>query len=297
MPGDLRRPRDERLHALPRLADAQRAGASNGCTPTARGRSRPCPRCWAASRRSSTPFVLMPQSLGESRQLPAMLRGQGVRDGLLLRFGARLDGLRRLCPFGRRRAAREPRGLRSPARHRRISTATGASGTNRSCNSWARSSRRRPNPSSPRCSPSRRTIRSSYPSEYAATLPDGYTRIHKGVAYDDQAFRLFFDRFGGEEWFRRTIFVFVADHVSSEKFARRDALLPGQHAHHRLHLHPRRRPAGRGAARSAQQLDIMPTVLGLAGNDGTLLRLRTRRAERACSGPAGRCRTTGSSAR
>ena len=71
------------------------------------------------------------------------------------------------------------------------------------------------------------------PEQYAATLPDGYTRIHKGVAYDDQAFRRFFHRFGGEEWFRRTIFVFVADHVSREV---------------------------------TQQLDIMPTVLGLTGN-------------------------------
>jgi len=58
-------------------------------------------------------------------------------------------------------------------------------------------------------------------------LPEGYTRIHKGVAYDDRAFRLFFQRFGGEEWFRRTIFVFVADHVSSEKFAEETRSYPG----------------------------------------------------------------------
>jgi len=65
------------------------------------------------------------------------------------------------------------------------------------------------------------------PEKYAATLPEGYTRIHKGVAYDDRAFRLFFQRFGGEEWFRRTIFVFVADHVSSEKFAEETRSYPG----------------------------------------------------------------------
>ena len=103
------------------------------------------------------------------------------------------------------------------------------------------------------------------PEQYAATLPDGYTRIHKGVAYDDQAFRRFFHRFGGEEWFRRTIFVFVADHVSSEKFAEKTRSYPGNmHIVGFIHT-----PDGalQGEVREVtQQLDIMPTVLGLTGN-------------------------------
>ena len=103
------------------------------------------------------------------------------------------------------------------------------------------------------------------PERYAATLPEGYTRIHKGVAYDDAAFRRFYYRFSDREWFRRTIFVFVADHVSSEKFAPETREYPGNmHIIGFLHT-----PDGalRGSIDEvAQQLDIMPTLLGLLGN-------------------------------
>ena len=103
------------------------------------------------------------------------------------------------------------------------------------------------------------------PERYAATLPEGYTRIHKGVAYDDAAFRRFYHRFSDREWFRRTIFVFVADHVSSEKFAPETREYPGNmHIIGFLHT-----PDGalRGSIDEvAQQLDIMPTLLGLLGN-------------------------------
>ena len=91
-----------------------------------------------------TPFVLMPQSLGESRQLPAILRDKGYATAFF-------------CG--------SERGSMGFGAAKRISTATGASGTNRSCNSWARSFPKLRNPSSPRSSPSRRTIRSSYPPD------------------------------------------------------------------------------------------------------------------------------------
>ena len=103
------------------------------------------------------------------------------------------------------------------------------------------------------------------PEKYAASLPEGYTKIHKGVAYDDQAFRRFYERFGGEEWFRRTIFVFVADHVSSEKFADKTRSYPGN-MHILAFIHT---PDGalRGeVGEITQQLDLMPTLLGLIGN-------------------------------
>ena len=103
------------------------------------------------------------------------------------------------------------------------------------------------------------------PEQYAATLPAGYTKIHKGVAYDDMAFRRFFERFGREEWFRRTIFVFVADHVSSEKFDPATREYPGN-----MHIigflyTPDGALHGR-IGEVSQQLDIMPTLLGLTGN-------------------------------
>ncbi|MDE7123838.1 MAG: sulfatase-like hydrolase/transferase, partial [Alistipes sp.] len=103
------------------------------------------------------------------------------------------------------------------------------------------------------------------PAEAQASLPEGYTRVHRGVAYDDRAFRRFFERFSAEEWFRRTIFVFVADHVSSEKFAPATQRWPGNmHIVGFVHT-----PDGalRGSvSEPVQQLDVMPTLLGLLGN-------------------------------
>ena len=212
-----------------------------------------------------TPFVLMPQSLGESRQLPAILRGQGLFDGILLRVGIRLDGIRGIRPLGRRRTARQPRGLRRRGTAKAISTVTGAFGTNRSCNSPARSSPGHRNLSSPRCSPSRRTTRSSSRHNTRTNSRPVTRRLHKGVAYVDNAFRLFFERFGSEEWFRRTIFVFVADHVSSEKFAAETRSYPGNY--HIIGFMYTPDGALRGqVGEVVQQLDIMPTLLGLLGN-------------------------------
>ena len=211
-----------------------------------------------------TPFVLMPQSLGESRQLPAMLADKGYATAFFcgsehgsMGFGAyaRSAGVDRLV-------SRED----YEARH----------GTEDFDGYWGiwdepflqftgEELAAMPEPFFAALF----TLSSHHPfvvpEQYAATLPDGYTRIHKGVAYDDQAFRRFFHRFSGEEWFRRTIFVFVADHVSSEKFAEKTRSYPGNM--HIIGFIYTPDGALQGEVREVtQQLDIMPTVLGLTGN-------------------------------
>ena len=211
-----------------------------------------------------TPFVLMPQSLGESRQLPAMLADKGYSTAFFcgsergsMGFGAyaRSAGVERLV-------SRED----YEARH----------GTGDFDGYWGiwdepflqftgEELAAMPEPFFAALF----TLSSHHPfvvpEQYAATLPDGYTKIHKGVAYDDQAFRLFFERFGSEEWFRRTVFVFVADHVSSEKFADETRTYPGNM--HIIGFIYTPDGALRGEVREVtQQLDIMPTVLGLTGN-------------------------------
>ncbi|WP_346701479.1 LTA synthase family protein [uncultured Alistipes sp.] len=211
-----------------------------------------------------TPFVLMPQSLGESRQLPAMLADRGYTTAFFcgsehgsMGFGAyaRSAGVERLV-------SREE----YEARH----------GTGDFDGYWGiwdepflqfmgEELAAMPEPFFATLF----TLSSHHPfvvpAQYAATLPDGYTKIHKGVAYDDQAFRRFFERFGAEEWFRRTIFVFVADHVSSEKFAEATRSYP-ENMHILGFIHT---PDGalRGEVTEVtQQLDLMPTLLGLTGN-------------------------------
>ncbi len=55
------------------------------------------------------------------------------------------------------------------------------------------------------------------------------TRNHRWIAYDDLTFGRFFARIGHEKWLRNTLYGFVADHVSSEKFAPESREYPGSH--------------------------------------------------------------------
>lgn len=104
------------------------------------------------------------------------------------------------------------------------------------------------------------------PPKYKTLLPDGTTRNHKPVAYTDMSIRRFFERFSGEEWFDRTIFVFVADHVSSEKSAERTLHMPESHrVVGFVHV-----PDGSLQMRYdsvVSQVDLAPTLLGLLGNE------------------------------
>lgn len=211
-----------------------------------------------------TPFVLMPQALGESRQLPAILAGKGYETAFFcgsergsMGFGAyaRSAGVERLV-------SRED----YEAKH----------GTGDFDGYWGiwdepflqfmgEELTETPEPFFAALF----TLSSHHPfvvpAQYEHTLPDGYTKIHKGVAYDDNAFRLFFKRFKDEAWFRRTVFVFVADHVSSEKFAPETRSYPGNT--HIIGFMYTPDGALQGEVTDVvQQIDLMPTLLGLLGN-------------------------------
>jgi len=211
-----------------------------------------------------TPFVLMPQSLGESRQLPAILRDMGYTTAFFcgsergsMGFGAyaRSAGIDRLV-------SRED----YEARH-------GSGDFDGFWGIWdekflqfaGEELAEMPEPFFATLF----TLTSHHPfvvpEKYADSLPDGYTPIHKGVAYDDMAFRRFFERFGNEPWFRRTLLVFVADHVSSEKYAPATKTYPGNR--HIIGFFHTPDGAWQGEIEGVvQQLDIMPTLLGLLGN-------------------------------
>ena len=211
-----------------------------------------------------TPFVLMPQSLGASRQLPALLADRGYATAFFcgsergsMGFGAyaRSAGIERLV-------SRED----YEAKHGR-GDFDGYWGI------WdeeflqflGEELDETPEPFFATLF----TLSSHHPfvvpERYAAMLPQGYTRIHKGVAYDDAAFRRFFGRFSDREWFRRTIFVFVADHVSSEKFAPDTREYPGN-MHIIGFLYTPDGALQGSVEEPTEQLDIMPTLLGLLGN-------------------------------
>ena len=110
------------------------------------------------------------------------------------------------------------------------------------------------------------------PERYRESLPKGSTKIHQPTAYTDMAIRKFFEQSKGEEWFERTIFVFVADHVSSEKMAERTQKYPGNH--HIVGAIYTPDGSLRGEVDEVtQQIDLMPTILSLVGNEKPFLRL------------------------
>lgn len=100
------------------------------------------------------------------------------------------------------------------------------------------------------------------PDKYKNTLPKGNTRAHKCVAYTDMSLRKFFDIAKTKKWYDNTLFVFVADHVSCEVYSN-EAKSGAENTHIIYFLYA---PDGSVKGRSStvtQQIDIMPTVLGL----------------------------------
>lgn len=212
-----------------------------------------------------TPFVLMPQALGRSRQLPAILAVQGY--STLFFCGSERGSM----GFGAYARSAGVERLVSREDYEK------AHGTNDFDGYWGiwdeeflQFAGEELRTAAQPFFAALFTLSAHHPfvvpERYAAELPKGYTRIHKGIAYDDLAFRRFFARFGHEKWFRNTLFVFVADHVSSEKFAPESREYPGSHHIVGFFYTPDGALQGE-IGEVTQQLDIMPTVLGLLGSD------------------------------
>ena len=105
------------------------------------------------------------------------------------------------------------------------------------------------------------------PDSAKGELPMGTTLNHRPIAYTDRAVGRFMEKYKDEEWFKHTLFVFVADHVSSERMAERTLAVPGCfHIVGAMYTPDGALPAQR-YEHVASQVDIMPTVLGLLGCD------------------------------
>lgn len=104
------------------------------------------------------------------------------------------------------------------------------------------------------------------PERYRNVFPEGKLPIHKCIRYTDYALRRFFETASRQPWFDRTLFVITADHTN-------DTALPEYKTDYGLYsvpvifYHPGNDSlCGRRQA-LAQQIDIMPTVLGYLGYD------------------------------
>lgn len=104
------------------------------------------------------------------------------------------------------------------------------------------------------------------PAQYAGRMPTGTTPVQPCVAYTDLSIRKFFEKASKMPWYRNTLFIFVADHVSPQMAAAETRTAKGGTAIICFMYTPDHSVRGR-YEKVFQQLDIMPTVLGLMGYD------------------------------
>ena len=103
------------------------------------------------------------------------------------------------------------------------------------------------------------------PERYKDRFPEGSLPIHKCILYSDNALRLFFDNVKKRDWYENTIFVLTADHTNLSEHPEylTDA---GRYAVPIIFFTPNGDLTGHRDG-IAQQIDIMPTVLGYLGYD------------------------------
>ena len=102
------------------------------------------------------------------------------------------------------------------------------------------------------------------PSEYSGKMPQGNTLVQPCVAYTDLSLRKFFETASKMPWFENTLFIFVADHVSPQMAAEETRTAKGNTAILYFMYTPDHSVKGR-YEHVTQQIDIMPTTLGLMG--------------------------------
>ena len=104
------------------------------------------------------------------------------------------------------------------------------------------------------------------PEKYKKTFPEQGLSIHKCIRYTDYALRRFFETAKKQPWYKNTLFVLTSDHTNQSDHPYYQTDLGGFCSPIIFfdpsgELKPGMRPA------IAQQIDIMPTVLGFLGYD------------------------------
>ncbi len=104
------------------------------------------------------------------------------------------------------------------------------------------------------------------PDEYRQKYPEEGIVIHKCIRYTDNALRRFFDTAKTKPWYKNTLFVITSDHTNLSDHAYYQTDLGG-FCSPIIFFDPsgELKPGMRSAI--AQQIDIMPTVLGYLGYD------------------------------
>ena len=100
------------------------------------------------------------------------------------------------------------------------------------------------------------------PEKYTKDFPEGSLPIHKCIRYTDMAIGKFFETVQKQPWFANTIFVMTSDHTNQSDHAEYQTDLGGFCSPIIIYD-----PSASGGIQDkiAQQIDILPTVLGLLG--------------------------------
>ena len=101
------------------------------------------------------------------------------------------------------------------------------------------------------------------PDKYKQQFPEEHLPIQKCIRYTDMALGIFFATARKQPWFQNTIFVLTSDHTNQSDHAEYQSDLGGFCSP--IIIYDPSHPEGRIEDKVAQQIDILPTVLGMLG--------------------------------
>ena len=107
------------------------------------------------------------------------------------------------------------------------------------------------------------------PEQYQKIYPEEGLEIHKCIRYTDMAIGRFFETASRQPWFNNTIFVFTSDHTNMSDHAEYQSDLGGFCSP--IIIFDPSQPEGKTEDKIAQQIDILPTILGMLGYSKTYL--------------------------
>ena len=101
------------------------------------------------------------------------------------------------------------------------------------------------------------------PEKYKQLFPEEHLAIHKCIRYTDMAIGKFFETASKQPWFKNTIFVLTSDHTNMSDHAEYQTDLGGFCSP--IIIYDPSAEGGEIQDKIAQQIDILPTVLGKLG--------------------------------
>ena len=102
------------------------------------------------------------------------------------------------------------------------------------------------------------------PDSYKEVYPEEELVIHKCVRYTDNALKRFFETASQQPWFKNTLFVITADHTNLSAIPAYQTALGGFSVPIAFYDPSGEMPVGKQKG-IAQQIDILPTILGYLG--------------------------------